>query len=114
MLDILDSQGIAGESFAERVRIVMEDPAHQFPIPTEGVQMIAYLEDFDRRVMTIAADYFITIPPQPLEIVRVPEYSQDSSPGVTTTGPLSTALAQGVSTSTRSRQQTTRDGHYPR
>ena len=88
MLDILDSQGIAGESFAERVRIVMEDPAHQFPNTDEGrVDMIAYLEDFDRRVMAIAADYFITIPPQPLEIVRVPEYSQDSSPGGYYNGP---------------------------
>ena len=88
MLDILDSQGIAGGSFAERVRIVMEDPAHQFPNTDEGrADMIAYLEDFDRRVMTIAADYFITIPPQPLEIVRVPEYSQDSSPGGYYNGP---------------------------
>ena len=88
MLDILDSQGVAGESFAERVRIVMEDPAHQFPNTDEGrADMIAYLEDFDRRVMAIAADYFITIPPQPLEIVRVPEYSQDSSPGGYYNGP---------------------------
>ena len=88
MLDILDSQGIAGGSFAERVRIVMEDPAHQFPNTDEGrADMIAYLEDFDRRVMAIAANYFITIPPQPLEIVRVPEYSQDSSPGGYYNGP---------------------------
>ena len=88
MLDILDSQGIAGGSFAERVRIVMEDPAHQFPNTDEGrADMIAYLKDFDRRVMAIAADYFITIPPQPLEIVRVPEYSQDSSPGGYYNGP---------------------------
>ena len=88
MLDILDSQGIAGGSFPERVRIVMEDPAHQFPNTDEGrADMIAYLEDFDRRVMAIAADYFITIPPQPLEIVRVPEYSQDSSPGGYYNGP---------------------------
>ena len=88
MLDILDSQGVAGGSFAERVRIVMEDPAHQFPNTDAGrADMIAYLEDFDRRVMAIAADYFITIPPQPLEIVRVPEYSQDSSPGGYYNGP---------------------------
>ena len=88
MLDILDSQGVAGGSFAERVRTVMEDPAHQFPNTDEGrADMIAYLEDFDRRVMAIAADYFITIPPQPLEIVRVPEYSQDSSPGGYYNGP---------------------------
>ena len=88
MLDILDSQGIAGSSFSERVRVVMEDPAHQFPNTDMGrSEMIAYLEAFDKKVMAIAADYFITIPPQPLEIVRVPEYSQDSSPGGYYNGP---------------------------
>ena len=88
MLDILDSQGIAGSSFSERVRVVMEDPAHQFPNTDSGrAEMIAYLEAFDKKVMAIAADYFITIPPQPLEIVRVPEYSQDSSPGGYYNGP---------------------------
>ncbi|MDA9711682.1 DUF885 domain-containing protein, partial [Luminiphilus sp.] len=88
MLDILDSQGIAGSSFSERVRVVMEDPAHQFPNTDMGrAEMIAYLEAFDKKVMAIAADYFITIPPQPLEIVRVPEYSQDSSPGGYYNGP---------------------------
>ena len=88
MLDILDSQGIAGASFSERVRVVMKDPAHQFPNTDSGrAEMIAYLEAFDKKVMAIAADYFITIPPQPLEIVRVPEYSQDSSPGGYYNGP---------------------------
>ena len=88
MLDILDSQGIPGSSFSERVRVVMEDPAHQFPNTDSGrAEMIAYLEAFDKKVMAIAADYFITIPPQPLEIVRVPEYSQDSSPGGYYNGP---------------------------
>jgi uncharacterized protein (DUF885 family) len=31
--------------------------------------------------MAMADQHFITIPPQPLEIVRVPVYAQDSSPG---------------------------------
>ena len=88
MLDILDSQGIMGDSFAERIRVLMDDPAHQFPNTDEGrAEMIGYLEAFDQKVMAIAADYFVTIPPQPLEIVRVPEYSQDSSPGGYYNGP---------------------------
>ena len=88
MLDILDSQGVMGDSFAQRIRILMDDPAHQFPNTDEGrAEMIAYLEAFDQKVMAIAADYFVTIPPQPLEIVRVPEYSQDSSPGGYYSGP---------------------------
>ena len=88
MLDILDSQGVMGDSFAERIRVLMDDPTHQFPNTDEGrTEMIAYLEAFDQKVMAIAADYFVTIPPQPLEIVRVPEYSQDSSPGGYYNGP---------------------------
>ena len=88
MLDILDCQGVMGDSFAERIRVLMDDPAHQFPNTDEGrAGMIAYLEAFDQKVMAIAADYFVTIPPQPLEIVRVPEYSQDSSPGGYYNGP---------------------------
>ena len=88
MLDILDSQGVMGDSFAERIRVLMDDPAHQFPNTDEGrAEMIAYLEAFYQKVMAIAADYFVTIPPQPLEIVRVPEYSQDSSPGGYYNGP---------------------------
>ena len=88
MLDILDSQGVTGEDFASRIRVLMADPAHQFPNSDEGrAEMIASLEAVDQRVMAIAADYFITIPPQPLEIVRVPEYSQDSSPGGYYNGP---------------------------
>ena len=88
MLDILDSQGVMGDSFAERIRVLMDDPAHQFPNTDVGrAGMIAYLEAFDQKVMAIAADYFVTIPPQPLEIVRVPEYSQDSSPGGYYNGP---------------------------
>jgi len=88
MLDILDSQGVMGDSFAQRIRVLMDDPAHQFPNTDEGrAEMIAYLEAFDQKVMAIAADYFVTIPPQPLEIVRVPEYSQDSSPGGYYSGP---------------------------
>ena len=88
MLDILDSQGVMGDSFAQRIRVLMDDPAHQFPNTDEGrAEMIVYLEAFDQKVMAIAADYFVTIPPQPLEIVRVPEYSQDSSPGGYYSGP---------------------------
>ncbi len=82
MLAILDSQGITEGDFAARVRTVMEDPAQQFPNTDEGRrEMIDYLESIDERVMAIAPQFFITIPPQPLEIVRVPEYAQGSSPG---------------------------------
>ena len=79
---ILDAQEIPDGDIATRVRIVMEDPSQQFANTDEGrEEMIAYLESFDAKVMERVADFFITIPPQPLEIVRVPVHAQDSSAG---------------------------------
>ncbi|MAW79019.1 MAG: DUF885 domain-containing protein [Parvularcula sp.] len=79
---ILVSQGMMEGTVAERVRILMEDPAQQFPNTDEGrEEMIEYLEALNDHLMSIAGDYFVTLPPQPLEIVRVPEYSEDSAPG---------------------------------
>lgn len=82
MDQILIAQGLTEGSVAERVKQLMEDPARQFPNTDEGRQeMLDYLVELNTEVMEKAKDYFITIPPQPLEIVRVPVYSQDSSPG---------------------------------
>ena len=88
MLDILDNRGVVGGDLASGMRALMEDPQYHFANTDEGREaMIKYLETLDREVMQIAADYFITIPPQPLEIVRVPEYSEDSSPAGYYNGP---------------------------
>lgn len=79
---ILIGQGLEEGLVSERVRILMEDPAQQFPNTDDGrVEMIAYLNELNDELMSKAGDYFITLPPQSLEIVRVPEYSQDSAPG---------------------------------
>ena len=88
MLDILDNQGVIAGDLASRMRVLMDDPQYHFANTDEGrAEMIQYLEAFDKEVMQIASDFFITIPPQPLEIVRVPEYSQDSSAGGYYNGP---------------------------
>lgn len=79
---ILISQGLNEGSVVERVRMLMNDPKQQFPNDDAGrQQMLDYLVELNGEVMAKAPDFFITIPKQPLEIVRVPEYSQDSSPG---------------------------------
>ena len=79
---ILDAQSVAGATLAERIDAINADPAQKFPNTDEGrAQMLDYLRAIDARVMAIAPKYFKTIPPQALEIVRVPEYSQDSAPG---------------------------------
>lgn len=85
---LLDAEGLPGGSLAERVRRINERLGQIFPDSEAGRQeMIAYLKSVDARVMDRAATYFRTIPPQPLEIVRVPVYAQDSSPGGYYMGP---------------------------
>ena len=82
MVAILDAQGIQGATLAERIKKLNTDPAQNFPNTDAGrAEMIAYLHQINDRIMAAAPKFFVTIPPQPLEIVRVPEYSQDSSPG---------------------------------
>ncbi len=82
MDEILVSQGLTEGTVSERVRILMEDPARQFPNTDAGRQeMLDYLNALNDEIMAMAGDYFITLPPQPLEIVRVPEFSEDSAPG---------------------------------
>ena len=67
---------------AAAVQKLMADPAFHFANTDEGrEEMIAYLLEFNDKVMAIAGNYFITLPTQPLEVVRVPEFSQDSAPG---------------------------------
>ena len=79
---ILISLGRTEGSVADRLRALSQDPAQLFDNTDEGrQQMLDYLGKLNTEVMARAKDFFITLPPQPLEIVRVPEYSQDSSAG---------------------------------
>jgi uncharacterized protein (DUF885 family) len=82
MLSILDAQGFTRGTLAERIATLNADPAQIFENTDNGRrQMIDFLKEIDSRIMAKAPDYFATIPPQPLEIVRVPPFSQDSAPG---------------------------------
>ena len=82
MEDILVGQGLSEGSVVSRIRYLMELPEHNFANTDEGrIEQIAYLNEVNAKIMASIENYFITIPPQPLEIVRVPEYSQDSAPG---------------------------------
>jgi uncharacterized protein (DUF885 family) len=82
MIEILDAEGIKGKNLADRVNQLNTRTDQLFSNDDAGrAQMLEYLKAFDARVMAVAPKFFKTIPPQPLEIVRVPEYSQDSAPG---------------------------------
>ena len=85
---IMDAQGIPEGPLGERVQVVMEDPSQQFPNTDEGrEEMIEYLKAFDAKVLAQADQYFITIPPQPLDIIRVAPEREDASPGGYYSGP---------------------------
>ena len=79
---ILQLEGRIDGSVSERVKALMSDPEQIFPNTDEGRQaMLDYLNELNDALLARAGDFFNTLPPQPLEIVRVPEYSQDSAPG---------------------------------
>jgi uncharacterized protein (DUF885 family) len=82
MDQILQTQGLVEGSVSDRVKSLMQDPEQQFTNTDEGrQQLLDFLDEINTEIMAEAPKFFITIPEQPLEIVRVPEYSQDSSPG---------------------------------
>jgi len=82
MDNILIGQDLIEGSVSERVKALMADPVHQYPNTDEGrQQMLDYLVELNTEVVAKAGGYFITLPPQELEILRVPEFSQDSAPG---------------------------------
>ena len=82
MRTILEGQGEFDGSLVSRIRGLMELPEHNFDNTNEGrIQQIEYLNLVNDQLMERITDFFITIPPQPLEILRVPEYSEDSAPG---------------------------------
>lgn len=79
---ILIAQGYTEGTVTERVKTLMQDPEHNFSNDDDGrQQMLDYLVELNNDVMSRVGDFFITLPDQPLEILRVPEYSEDSAPG---------------------------------
>jgi uncharacterized protein (DUF885 family) len=90
MVDLLDAQGIGRSSqpLAQRIADLNRQPGQIFPNTEAGRSaMIAHLQSIHERVMRVAPRHFKTVPPHPLEIVRVPQYQQDGSPGGYYNGP---------------------------
>ncbi|MEM9386622.1 MAG: DUF885 domain-containing protein [Pseudomonadota bacterium] len=77
---ILVSQGLSEGTVAERMQQLSEDPANLFSNDESGRSaMIAYAHALDAKLMESIGTYFNTLPPQPVEILRVPEYAEASS-----------------------------------
>jgi len=79
---ILVGEGYSDGTVGERVQQLMKAPDQLYPNTDEGREaMIEYLVELNEHIMSKAGDLFVTLPPQALEIKRVPEFSQDSAPG---------------------------------
>ena len=82
MDQILISLNQPDGTVVDRVKALMESPDQLFPDTDQGRrEMISYLESLDKALMDQAPRFFSTIPPQRLEIKRIPIYAQASSPG---------------------------------
>ena len=80
MEKILVEEGIIEGSVTYRLRQLMDIPEYHFTDSDQGrAEQIAYLHSLDNKMMEMAPQFFITIPLQTLNIVRVPEFSQDGS-----------------------------------
>jgi uncharacterized protein (DUF885 family) len=79
---LLDAQGQPPGKLVDRIDRLMKDPAQLYPDTEQGkAEMLVYLNGLKAFVGAHGKDWFQTIPTAKLEIVRVPEYAQDSSAG---------------------------------
>ena len=82
MQQILRDQGLVDGTILDRTRHLMQLPEHNFGNTAAGRSaQIDYLNAVNDQLMAKIGEYFITIPPQPLDTMRVPKYAEDSAPG---------------------------------
>jgi uncharacterized protein (DUF885 family) len=94
---ILTAQGISGGTPGERTKALGDDPKYHFPDNDDGRNQI--LAEYDRLLKEVAAvmpKYFQTIPPQPLEVRRVPPASEKGSAGAYYNAPARDGSRPGV------------------
>lgn len=74
--------GMTEGTIGERIEAISTDPQFLYPDNDEGkAEVIADLNTQIDEIRPLLPEYFGTIPPQELEIRRVPEFSEESAPG---------------------------------
>ena len=82
MDSLLKSLGRSDGTVGERIQALQQDPAQKYPPGREArEQELADLKRMTDNVMAKAPDWFNTLPKQPLEIMAVPDYAEETSPG---------------------------------
>ena len=86
ILDGLDAA--PGETAGLRFAALAEEPGMVYPNTDEAKEaLLAELREQVAEINVRAPDWFGTLPPQPVEVRRIPTYEQDSAPGGYYTGP---------------------------
>jgi uncharacterized protein (DUF885 family) len=79
---ILRSQGLTQGSVGQRVKALGSDPKHLFPNTDAGRQQILdYCNRIIAELQPRLGDYFGVLPKTPVEVRRVPVYTEAGSPG---------------------------------
>lgn len=79
---ILRSQGLTEGPVGQRVRALGEDPQHLFPNTDEGRQQILdYCNSLIAGLQPLLPKYFGVLPRTPVEVRRIPAYTEAGAPG---------------------------------
>jgi uncharacterized protein (DUF885 family) len=79
---ILKTQGYAKGSVGERMKALAKEERFLYPNTDEGKeQLLADLNRQIQEIMPMIPEWFGTVPPQPVEVRRVPAFSEASAPG---------------------------------
>ncbi|GGD16580.1 DUF885 domain-containing protein [Aquisalinus flavus] len=97
MDEILVGMGLTEGSVGERFASIADDPAMVYPNTDEGrEELLIELKAQTDAIMTIAPDWFGTLPPQDMVVRRIPVYEQDSAPGGYYTAPSLDGSRPGI------------------
>lgn len=94
---ILKSQGLADGSLTARLDRLSERGGRYYPNTDEGREtLLADLRTQVGEVMAKAPQWFATVPPQAVEVRRIPVHEQDTAPGGYYTGPSLDGSRPGI------------------
>lgn len=94
---ILKSQGLIEGSVADRFEQLGVRPGMVYPNTDSGRNaLLSELNGQVAAIMALAPEWFGEIPAQAVEVRRIPEYEQDSSPGGYYTGPTLDGSRPGI------------------
>lgn len=94
---LLKSIGLSGGSVANRMEILAAQPDNLYPNTDEGREaLLASLRAQVDAILAISGDWFGRLPETKVEVRRIPQHEEDSSPGGYYTGPSLDGSRPGI------------------